>query len=154
MNRVSESLSGCVRMLENLHFRHEADAGVILVQVDQMARINNSAGTAAGDAVLTTFAGRMRDHLREDGLFGRFGGEEFAVLLTGVDAADALVVADRLRLLASELIPLEDGRLLDITVSVGVASAPARMTGLEQLLSQADVALYRAKAMGRNRVVG
>ena len=45
-------------------------------------------------------------------------------------------------------------RLLDITVSVGVASAPARMTGLEQLLSQADVALYRAKAMGRNRVVG
>ena len=59
-----------------------------------------------------------------------------------------------LRLLASELIPLEDGRLLDITVSVGVASAPARMTGLEQVLSQADVALYRAKAMGRNRVVG
>jgi len=96
----------------------------------------------------------MRDHLGEDGLFGRFGGEEFAVLLTGVDAAAALVVAERLRLLASELIPLEDGCLLDITVSVGVASAPARMTGLEQLLSQADVALYRAKAMGRNRVVG
>ena len=126
----------------------------MMLDIDHFKSVNDRHGHAAGDAVLTTFAGRMRDHLREDGLFGRFGGEEFAVLLTGVDAADALVVADRLRLLASELIPLEDGRLLDITVSVGVASAPARMTGLEQLLSQADVALYRAKAMGRNRVVG
>lgn len=126
----------------------------MMLDIDHFKSVNDRHGHAAGDAVLTTFAGRMRDHLREDGLFGRFGGEEFAVLLTGVDAAAALVVAERLRLLASELIPLEDGRLLDITVSVGVASAPARMTGLEQLLSQADVALYRAKAMGRNRVVG
>ncbi|WP_454256962.1 diguanylate cyclase [Pseudoxanthomonas mexicana] len=125
----------------------------MMIDIDHFKSVNDRHGHAAGDAVLTTFAGRMRDHLREDGLFGRFGGEEFAVLLTGVDAAAALVVAERLRLLASELIPLEDGRLLDITVSVGVASAPARMTGLEQLLSQADVALYRAKAMGRNRVV-
>ena len=126
----------------------------MMLDIDHFKSVNDRHGHAAGDAVLTTFASRMRDHLREDGLFGRFGGEEFAVLLTGVDAAAALVVAERLRLLASELIPLEDGRLLDITVSVGVASAPARMTGLEQLLSQADVALYRAKAMGRNRVVG
>ena len=126
----------------------------MMLDIDHFKSVNDRHGHAAGDAVLTTFASRMRDHLREDGLFGRFGGEEFAVLLTGVDAAAALVVAERLRLLASELIPLEDGRLLDITVSVGVASAPARMAGLEQLLSQADVALYRAKAMGRNRVVG
>ncbi|WP_374499618.1 diguanylate cyclase [Pseudoxanthomonas sp.] len=126
----------------------------MMLDIDHFKSVNDRHGHAAGDAVLTTFANRMRDHLREDGLFGRFGGEEFAVLLTGVDAAAALVVAERLRLLASELIPLEDGRLLDISVSVGVASAPARMTGLEQLLSQADVALYRAKAMGRNRVVG
>ena len=125
----------------------------MMLDIDHFKSVNDRHGHAAGDAVLTTFASRMRDHLREDGLFGRFGGEEFAVLLTGVDAADALVVADRLRLLASELIPLEDGRLLDITVSVGVASAPARMTGLEQLLSQADVALYRAKEAGRDRVV-
>lgn len=126
----------------------------MMIDIDHFKSVNDRHGHAAGDAVLTTFASRMRDHLREDGLFGRFGGEEFAVLLTGVDAAAALVVAERLRLLASELIPLEDDCLLDITVSVGVASAPARMTGLEQLLSQADVALYRAKAMGRNRVVG
>jgi len=67
MNRVSDSLSGCVRMLETLHIRHEADAGVILVQVDQMARINNSAGTAAGDAVLDEIGRRLEN----------FAGDEF-----------------------------------------------------------------------------
>ncbi|WP_374524146.1 GGDEF domain-containing phosphodiesterase [Sphingopyxis sp.] len=61
MNRVSESLSDCVRMLENLHIRHESDAGVMLVQVDQMARINNSAGTAAGDAVLDEIGRRLEN---------------------------------------------------------------------------------------------
>lgn len=125
----------------------------MMLDIDHFKSVNDRHGHAAGDAVLTTFAARMRDHLREDGLFGRFGGEEFAVLLPGVDAATALIVGERLRLLASEPIPLEDGRVLDITVSVGVASAPARIAGIEPLLSQADVALYRAKAMGRNRVI-
>ncbi len=67
MNRLSDSLSGCVRMLETLHIRHKADAGVILVQVDQMARINNSAGTAAGDAVLDEIGRRLEN----------FAGDEF-----------------------------------------------------------------------------
>ena len=67
MNRVSDSLSGCVRMLEDLHIRHETDAGVMLVQVDQMARINNSAGTAAGDAVLDEIGRRLEN----------FAGDEF-----------------------------------------------------------------------------
>jgi len=126
----------------------------MMLDIDHFKSVNDRHGHAAGDEVLTTFATRMRDHLREDGLFGRFGGEEFAVLLPGVDAAAALAVAERLRLLASAPIPRDEGRPLDITVSVGVASAPARVVGLEQLLSQADVALYRAKAMGRNRVIG
>ncbi len=67
MNRVSDSLSGCVRMLEDMHIRYESDAGVMLVQVDQMARINNSAGTAAGDAVLDEIGRRLEN----------FAGDEF-----------------------------------------------------------------------------
>jgi len=66
MNRVSESLSGCVRMLENMHIRHESDAGVMLVQVDQMARINNSAGTAAGDAVLDEIGRRLENFASDE----------------------------------------------------------------------------------------
>ena len=127
----------------------------MMLDIDHFKSVNDRHGHAAGDAVLVTFATRMREHLREDGLFGRFGGEEFAVLLPGLDADAAMRVAERLRHLASEPITLDDGRTLDITVSVGVATSPASMRAdaLEQLLSQADVALYRAKAMGRNRVV-
>lgn len=127
----------------------------MMLDIDHFKSVNDRHGHAAGDAVLVTFATRMREHLREDGLFGRFGGEEFAALLPGLDADAAMRVAERLRHLASEPITLDDGRVLDITVSVGVALSSASMhaDALETLLSQADVALYRAKAMGRNRVV-
>jgi diguanylate cyclase (GGDEF)-like protein len=127
----------------------------MMLDIDHFKSVNDRHGHAAGDAVLTTFAHRMREHLRGDGLFGRFGGEEFAVLLPDLDNGDAHTVAERLRHLASEPIPLDDGRVLDITVSVGLAalSSPMRTDTLEQLLSRADAALYRAKAMGRNRVI-
>lgn len=127
----------------------------MMLDVDHFKSVNDRHGHAAGDAVLVAFAERMRTHLREDGLFGRFGGEEFAALLSGLDAPSALAVAERLRELACEPILLDDGRVLDITVSVGLAalSPQARVDTPERLLSQADVALYRAKAMGRNRVV-
>ncbi|MBD9469071.1 GGDEF domain-containing protein [Pseudoxanthomonas sp. PXM01] len=127
----------------------------MMLDIDHFKSVNDRHGHAAGDAVLTIFAQRMREHLRQDGLFGRFGGEEFAVLLPDLDTDDASTVAERLRHLASEPIPLNDGRMLDVTVSVGLASlsSPMRVDTLEQLLSQADAALYRAKAMGRNRVI-
>lgn len=84
MNRVSESLSGAVRMLENLHIRHESDAGVILVQVDQMARINNSAGTAAGDAVLDEIGRRLEnfagDELGHGSCVERLDGPRFLIV--------------------------------------------------------------------------
>ena len=135
--------------------RHGQPVAAMMLDIDHFKSVNDRHGHAAGDTVLMTFAQRMRSHLREDGLFGRLGGEEFAVLLPGVDAVSAIAVAERLRELAGEPMPLDDGRVLDITVSVGV-SAPSRPESadtLERLLSQADVALYRAKATGRNRVV-
>jgi len=127
----------------------------MMLDIDHFKSVNDRHGHAAGDAVLTAFAARMREHLRDDGLFGRFGGEEFAVLLPGLATDDAHDVAERLRELASQPIPLGDGRVLDITVSVGLASSSASSQAdtLEHLLSRADAALYRAKAMGRNRVV-
>ena len=127
----------------------------MMLDIDHFKSVNDRHGHAAGDAVLTAFATRMREHLRDDGLFGRFGGEEFAALLPGLGTGDAHQVAERLRAAASEPIALDDGRVLDITVSVGLASPSASMPRdtLEQLLSRADAALYRAKAMGRNRVV-
>lgn len=132
----------------------EAPIAAMMLDLDHFKSVNDRHGHAAGDAVLAAFAQRVRTHLREDGLFGRFGGEEFAVLLPGVDAEAALVVGERLRLIASEPVVLDDGRTLDVTVSVGVAVSSGGNPGrLEELLHQADNALYRAKAMGRNRVM-
>ena len=126
----------------------------MMLDIDHFKSVNDRHGHAAGDAVLAAFAQRVRTHLREDGLFGRFGGEEFAVLLPGVDADAALAVGERLRHIASEAVLLDDGRALDVTVSVGVAvSSGSGLDRLEDLLHQADNALYRAKAMGRNRVM-
>ena len=140
-------------LMAQSHRRSEPVVAMML-DIDHFKSVNDRHGHAAGDAVLATFAQRMRTHLREDGLFGRLGGEEFAVLLPSVDAVSAIAVAERLRALAGEPMPLDDGRILDITVSVGVSapSTPESADTLERLLSQADVALYRAKAMGRNRV--
>ncbi|WP_332818838.1 GGDEF domain-containing phosphodiesterase [Sphingopyxis sp.] len=84
MNRLSESLSACVRKLEALHARHNADAGVILVQVDQMARINNSAGTAAGDAVLDEIGRRLKnfasDEFGQGSCVERLDGPRFLIV--------------------------------------------------------------------------
>ena len=84
MNRISESLSDCVRTLENLHLRHDGDVGVMLVQVDQMARINNSAGTAAGDAVLDEIGRRLEnfatDEFGQGSCVDRLDGPRFLIV--------------------------------------------------------------------------
>lgn len=125
----------------------------MMLDIDHFKSVNDRHGHAAGDAVLTVFVQRVRAQLRDDDLLGRFGGEEFAVLMPGRDTSAANTVAERLRQAASEPIPLDDGRVLDITVSVGLALlAGDNEAKLETLLNRADNALYRAKAMGRNRV--
>ncbi len=84
MNRLSESLSACVRKLETMHARHDADAGVILVQVDQMARINSSAGTATGDAVLDEIGRRLEnfasDEFGQGSCVDRLDGPRFLIV--------------------------------------------------------------------------
>ncbi|MEL1262965.1 diguanylate cyclase [Pseudoxanthomonas putridarboris] len=133
--------------------RSQGTVVAMMLDIDHFKSVNDRHGHAAGDAVLTAFVQRVRAQLRDDDLLGRFGGEEFAVLMPGRDASAASAVAERLCQVASEPIPLDDGRVLDITVSVGLAVlAGENEARLETLLNRADNALYRAKAMGRNRV--
>src|SRR3546814_12242196 len=84
MNRLSETLSACAHKLDVLHTRHDADAGVILVQVDQMARINNSAGTAAGDSVLDEIGRRLEnfasDEFGQGSCVDRLDGPRFLIV--------------------------------------------------------------------------
>lgn len=127
---------------------------VLMLDIDDFKHINDTHGHAAGDRVLVTFAEALRDMLRDDDLLGRLGGEEFAVILEKTDAVEARAIAERIRAHVEALgIVIEDGTILRITVSGGIATGTLRdLANLDTLLEQADRALYRAKATGKNRI--
>ncbi|GAB2495028.1 GGDEF domain-containing protein [Pseudoxanthomonas sangjuensis] len=127
---------------------------VMMVDVDHFKSINDRHGHAVGDAVLVAFVRRALDQLRGEDLLCRFGGEEFTILMSGVDEASALLAAERLRSSSAQPLELENGPTMDITVSIGLAvhAPPQGDESLEALINRADRALYRAKASGRNRV--
>jgi two-component system, cell cycle response regulator len=133
--------------------RETSALGLLLIDIDHFKKINDGLGHTAGDQALVEVAGRMRSALRSYDEIGRYGGEEFLVILPGCDEPAAYRQADRLRsLVAEEPVSLLEGSV-QTTVSVGVV---AREVGsardLGSLIRGADEALYRAKAAGRNRV--
>jgi two-component system, cell cycle response regulator len=134
--------------------RAGTSCAVVFVDLDHFKRVNDTHGHAAGDAVLRQAASTMRSTLRPYDLLGRYGGEEFVVVLPGCDAAGARAVAERLRGTVSAA-PTVVGELsLSVTCSVGVAvGGGASGADRERLLAAADAALYRAKEAGRDRVV-
>jgi diguanylate cyclase (GGDEF)-like protein len=124
---------------------------LIMFDGDHFKSINDTYGHPAGDAVLRHFATLLTATFREVDVVARVGGEEFAVLLpsTGLDGAAA--VAERLRLLTSR--PIEvDGVTIVFTVSAGIATTDDHAMSLDALIKRADLALYAAKAAGRNRI--
>lgn len=128
-----------------------SELSIALIDVDHFKRINDSAGHAVGDAVLCALATCLQSLLRAGTLLARWGGEEFVVLIPGADAEAAAGLGERLRA-AVEAIRRED--LPSLTVSIGIASVGGRkLLRQEQLFDEADAALYRAKAEGRNRVL-
>jgi len=127
---------------------------VLMLDLDHFKDFNDRHGHPAGDEALRAFADILRACLRERDIAARYGGEEFAVALPGVDELTALNVAERIRSRTeSTLISLAPGITDRITVSIGIASAPAQANSRVTLLRLADEALYRAKLAGRNRVV-
>jgi two-component system, cell cycle response regulator len=138
--------------LVSLARRHGEDLGAALVDLDHFKAVNDTAGHPAGDAVLQVTADRLRNSLRAEDVLGRWGGEEFLVLLPRTDAAGARLVAERMRqALAGQPIPLPDGGEVKVTASIGVAAGTD--DGVAGLVDRADAALYEAKAAGRDRVV-
>ena len=136
--------------------RARADGSVhslLLFDLDQFKTINDEFGHAAGDAVLVTFCSISTAQLRPGDLFGRIGGEEFACLLVGASAADAVIVAERIRFAFEAAEHVSGKRSFGATVSIGLAAGSNELPDLPSLLLSADRALYRAKKDGRNRVV-
>jgi diguanylate cyclase (GGDEF)-like protein len=125
---------------------------LLLIDLDHFKRVNDTYGHLVGDQVLLGVATTLCNQLREYDVIGRFGGEEFVVLLPGADTVEACRVAERLRSRVRRLaVPAEDGTV-NVTVSVGVSLFRTHGHDLIELLASADLALYRAKESGRDRV--
>lgn len=125
---------------------------LLLIDIDHFKRVNDAHGHLTGDQVLVGVAGMLVNQLREYDLVGRFGGEEFVVLVPGADMLEACRVAERLRSRVRRLsVPAAD-ETVAVTVSVGVALFRTHGQDLIELLASADLALYRAKRSGRDRI--
>jgi diguanylate cyclase (GGDEF)-like protein len=126
---------------------------VALIDIDHFKAVNDTYGHLVGDIVLRAVTDAIREHLRGDDVAGRFGGEEFVVLLRDAREEEALAIAERLRAhIAAMLIPIQDGEgpCVRLTVSVGIATLDGAARELTDLLAAADSALYFAKENGRN----
>jgi len=137
----------------NRGHREDKRVGLIFVDLDHFKRINDTYGHLGGDAVLRACGEKMRAIMRPYDLVGRYGGEEFVIILPGCDEANLRKICERLRASLAETQVGYEHNKIAFTVSIGAAlSSLGQATKAESLLRQADAALYRAKMGGRNRV--
>ncbi len=150
MSRVNEELARCERT--------QTSCAIVFIDLDHFKRVNDTWGHRAGDAILREVASRLRTTLRLEDFVGRYGGEEFAIVLTDADIVGASETAERLRLAITAqpcIWQAEDGATnveIPITGSIGVAAYTLHGVTREELVECADHAMYCAKQAGRNRV--
>ena len=133
------------------HARQGIPAAIVITDLDHFKSVNDMFGHAVGDKVIVAFAELLRSAARSNGIVGRLGGEEFAVLLTASDLAAARLFAEGVRLAFSTAALRDVPEQVHVTASFGVASLSGTES-LSELLVRADAALYNAKKAGRDRV--
>jgi two-component system, cell cycle response regulator len=133
--------------------RHDVPLALAFLDIDHFKKINDVHGHPAGDYVLVELAKLAHGSLRNEDIFCRYGGEEFAVISRGTELADGEALAERLRRAVESHVFTWDGKTIPVTVSVGVARAPREGVGSPaEFIAVADEAMYEAKRSGRNRV--
>jgi diguanylate cyclase (GGDEF)-like protein len=131
------------------------EVSMLVIDLDDFKRVNDELGHKKGDEALSAVAELIRRNLRKVDLPFRYGGEEFVILLPGTSEFESVHTAERLRRKVADYRGFKDlhGRPRTITVSIGVSVFPDTATSSEELFDQADAAMYRAKQLGKNRVV-
>lgn len=132
--------------------RYSHTSTLLMSDIDHFKRINDTYGHAAGDVVIQAIADAVRQNLRKTDIAGRYGGEEYAVLLVDTALDDAAVLAERLRQSVEAMVINYNEHKIKVTLSLGIAQYSADMTGHRQWIEASDKALYRSKANGRNQV--
>lgn len=144
-----------MRLAEEVSFtrRRGTDLSVLMLDLDHFKAVNDRYGHPVGDQILAVFGTRVAAELREEDVFGRYGGEEFLVILRSTDLAQARVVAERIRRAVESLEVEHDGDSIRVSVTIGVASDRCcDPLVAARLVEIADRRLYAAKRQGRNRV--
>ena len=133
--------------------RYNRPFSVAFVDIDHFKAVNDTYGHAAGDIVLRGVAQTIHNNLRGTDLIGRYGGEEFMLLLSETNAEDAAVLAEKLRnLVQRQRFNVEGNPQLNVTVSIGIAGGEGTALRVDSLARDADAAMYSAKSLGRNQV--
>lgn len=134
--------------------RYQSPFAVMMIDIDYFKSINDTWGHSVGDLVLQQVSQLIRDTLRSVDIFGRIGGEEFAAVIVETDGDSAVEIAQRLcSTVADARIVPQEGVCVQVTLSIGVSAMNGRNLSFENLLGEADQALYRAKQVGRNRAM-
>jgi diguanylate cyclase (GGDEF)-like protein len=138
--------------------RYALALSVFMLDIDHFKRVNDTYGHQAGDVTLSTLASLVKTALRKLDVIARYGGEEFLVICPNTAIDGTALVAERIRqLVESHQVEISDSsgrkQIIQISVSIGVASFSATVDSQEKLVQAADQALYRAKSDGRNRVI-
>ena len=132
--------------------RYGRDLSLLLLDFDHFKQLNDRYGHPCGDAVLAQTSARLQQRLRRPDLIGRWGGEEFVVLLPETDLPRAAIVADALRTLVADHAYRYQGISLEVTISLGVANQDKQHRAFTDMIAASDAQLLRAKRLGRNRV--
>jgi len=135
--------------------RHHHPLSLLMMDIDFFKKVNDACGHLAGDDVLREFSQRVRDSLHDGDIFGRYGGEEFAVLLSDADADLARAIGESIRLAIQGAPFVTHVESIPITTSIGVATTDGQTPlSNDDFIGAADMKLYEAKESGRNRVRG
>ncbi|MDM7914163.1 MAG: diguanylate cyclase [Candidatus Eisenbacteria bacterium] len=140
-----------MRAILEAHARHAIPCGFLFLDIDHFKRINDSHGHAVGDGVLRMVATTVREGLRAGDSLGRWGGDEFLVILSPIGPSSLQATAEKLRALVEASSIKERGKPIRVTISIGGTAARAGDTP-EMVQERADVLLYQSKQSGRNRV--
>jgi diguanylate cyclase (GGDEF)-like protein len=132
--------------------RYGRPLSVAFVDIDHFKAVNDSYGHASGDVVLRGVAQTIAAHLRASDMIGRYGGEEFMLILTETDVEEGALLTEKLRTLVQrQRYPIDDNPELSVTISIGIAGGSGTRLRMESLVRDADAAMYSAKSLGRNQ---
>jgi diguanylate cyclase (GGDEF)-like protein len=133
--------------------RYDSDATVLLMDIDHFKKVNDIHGHGAGDQALMSLAEILKTAARSIDMPARYGGEEFVFLLANTNVSGAMIIAERLRKAVAQIVTPSPFGGFGFTVSIGVASFDQEDKDWSDAIRKADEAMYRAKKLGRNRVV-